>query len=227
MTLQSPEIVLTGVALAAGLIMTVVVSIQLFLARQAAFERERLHLVSQINERRANLEAEIYALQRRLESTAASWNDVNHLVAAPQRKPLDGGDQSGEHRRFLKQFAIEDVKTDPDLAFVLMPFSDEMLPLYKEVKSICSRMGLNCRRGDEDSAPGDILASIVRQIAAARVVLAFIDGRKLVILIASGSGLRDVPFNVSTNRIVVYETSGELEDRLRDALGSALRTVPA
>ena len=93
------------------------------------------------------------------------------------------------------------------------------------------RNGYKCARGDETFAAGDVLSHIVRQIVRARIVIANIGTRnpnvyyELGIAQAIGKPtilvshtIEGVPFDVQSQRILIYATLDELEKKIDDAL---------
>ena len=83
-------------------------------------------------------------------------------------------DENGEYAIPGTEFLISDeVVTDQDLIFVIMPFSSEFDETYqKGIKAPISELGLNCMRVDEDIYLEGIMSRIRKLIANANMIVA-------------------------------------------------------
>lgn len=198
---------------------------------------------AELDKLRASLEDRIYALQDRLLSTADRWRDVNHLLLDSQR--VSGSDKTLASREvamtsYLKQmgFTQQDAVVDTKLVFVLTPFHTQHEATFEAIRRVCFDVGLKCVRGDEECVPSDILRHILRQMVRARVIIANIEGRnanvfyelgiahalgKPTILVAES--LENVPFDVKSRRIILYEHTKQLESKLKGELMKTLITT--
>jgi hypothetical protein len=120
--------------------------------------------------------------------------------------------------------------------FVVMPFANELKPLYDGyIKPAAQTLGLTVARADDFFAASSVVSDVWDSIYAARVVIGDCTGRnanvfyeigiahtlgKPVILLAQDS--TDIPFDIRHIRVLIYGPSHEgladLEDRLRTAL---------
>lgn len=127
---------------------------------------------------------------------------------------------------------------------VLMPFTNEMRPVYDDhIKAVASELGLSTARADDFFTADSIVGDIWNAINSCRVIVADCTGRnpnvfyeigiahtlgKPVILIAQTTN--DIPFDVRHIRTIVYEFKPrgmqEFEAALRSTLDHEL-SIPA
>jgi hypothetical protein len=205
--------------------------------RESRFD-DRLHR-AELSALRESLEHKIYQLNDQLVATDARWREMNHLVIASQSRlrETDVGAAAVQPDRFLRSFQIspESDAVEPDLVFMLTPFSEEHRKAYEVVKSACIEIGLRCVRGDEEFIRGELLPHVVRLITRARIVIANIDGRnpnvfyelgiahalgKNTILIARQSG--EIPIDLRTNKILIYDAEPALRVLVQRELARSL-----
>jgi len=188
---------------------------------------------------RRSIESQMYGLNEKLLATEDRWRDVNHLLISSQSRQPDSLETSMSvvPSAFLSSAGIssEDLKIERDLVFVLTPFH----PIYKKqfdvIASVCSGIGLRAMRGDEEFVKGDVFPHILRLIARARIIVAIVDGRnsnvfyelgiahalgKSVILVAPTP--QDVPFDIRTKRLVLFQSLDELQEKLKDELARVI-----
>lgn len=188
-----------------------------------------------LDEMRADFERQLYRLSERMTATEARWLDINHLIVSSQRA------QNIEERtgkkvhlsNFLRStgFAESDLEIDKELVFVLTPFNDQFRPVFDAIREVCLQSGLKCMRGDEQYVQGDLLRHVLRGLVRANVVIACVGGRnpnvfyelglahamdKGVILVSQTT--IDLPVDVRSNRIVVFQALPELQAKLKDEL---------
>ena len=212
----------------------VVVSIVLYLlVRESKHRRydEDRHRV-ELEVMRKSLEEQLYRLNERLVATDARWRDVNHLLISAQQFASPQEDQSSRrHPKFLERAGVAEGGTDKDLVFVLTPFHPDFESTYENIASVCGTIGLKCMRGDEEHVTGDVLQHILQLITRSRVVIANLDGRNPNVFYELGiaqaldkpvlsvsSTPEGAPFDVRTNRIIFWQNSQELRQKLRDEL---------
>jgi hypothetical protein len=194
-------------------------------------ERHRIELELM----RRSIESQMYGLNEKLLATEDRWRDVNHLLISSQSRQPDVVEtaKQGLPSTFFSSAGIspEDLTIERDLIFVLTPFHPTYKKQFEVIASVCSGLGLKAMRGDEEFVSGDVFPHILRLIARARIVVANIDGRnpnvfyelgiahamgKPTILIAPTP--EDVPFDVRTKRLVLFQSLDELREKLRDEL---------
>ncbi len=103
--------------------------------------------------------------------------------------------------------------------FVLMPFAPKYTEVYAEVyRPVCASNGLDCWRVDEISRPGSITRDIVEGIVDAEVIIADLTSQNPNVFYELGishavgqqtimttQSLADVPFDIRSYRVLVYE----------------------
>ena len=120
--------------------------------------------------------------------------------------------------------------------FVVMPFTDEMKPVYEDpIKAVTSALGLTVSRADDFFSADSIIGDVWNAINASRIVIADCTGRnpnvfyemgvahtlgKPVILIAQT--IDDVPFDVMHLRTIVYDFKPRGMQQFESALRSTL-----
>ena len=184
---------------------------------------------------RRSIESQMYGLNEKLLATEDRWRDVNHLLISSQNRqpeviaPLKQTAPSA----LLSSNGLspEELKIERDLVFVLTPFHPTYKKQFEVISLACSSLGLRAMRGDEEFVSGDVFPHILGLIARARIVVANIDGRnpnvfyelgiapalgKPSILIAPTP--EDVPFDIRTKRLVLFQSLDELREKLKDEL---------
>jgi hypothetical protein len=188
---------------------------------------------------RRSIESQMYGLNEKLLATEERWRDVNHLLLSSQSRQPEAFEPSKQVVPSVFQASAgispDDLKIERDLVFVLTPFHPTYKKQYDVVASVCSRLGLRAMRGDEEYVPGDVFPHILRLITRARIVVAIIDGRnpnvfyelgiahalgKPAILIAPTP--EDVPFDIRTKRLVLFQSLDELQEKLKDELARVI-----
>lgn len=179
---------------------------------------------------RKSIEGKIYSETEKLTSKGSRWKDVNHLVVEAQEY---ASDQPKLENEFFRSAGVhvEDNKIDKRKVFILTPFHDKYDKTYNSIREVCEEAGLSAFRGDEQYMSGSILSHIIKEIASASIVIANLDGRnpnvfyelgivhamgKPVIMVASN--LEGVPFDLQSQRIIIYKDSLELQSKLNSAL---------
>jgi hypothetical protein len=127
-------------------------------------------------------------------------------------------------------FGSTDVEVDPELVFVLMPFSDEITEVYENIVLQCvEEKGLTCRRANDFSSNKAIMEDIWKAICSSRIVLADLTGFNVNVLyelgIAHTVGKETIminqrnenikfPFDLSHIRRIEYDNSAAGGKRL-------------
>jgi hypothetical protein len=223
--------VLGVVAAFAALLITVMV---VYTQRRSTKYDEERHRV-EIELMRRSIESQMYGLNEKLLATEGRWRDVNHLLISSQSRQPDVVEPARQSLplAFLSSAGIspDDLKTDRELVFVLTPFHPIYEKQFEVIASVCNGLGLRAMRGDEEFVRGDVFPHILRLITRARIVVANIDGRnpnvfyelgiahamgKPTILIAPTP--EDVPFDIRTKRLVLFQSLDELRGKLKDEL---------
>jgi hypothetical protein len=199
-------------------------------SKQRRYDEERHRVELEVI--RKSLEEQLYRLNDRLVATDERWRDVNHLLISAQRfAPPTEQPSPVPRSQFLDRAGLTEAKIDKNLVFVLTPFHPDYERTYEAIGSVCRSIGLKCMRGDEEHIVGDILQHILQLMVSARLIIANLDGRnpnvfyelglahalgKPVLTIASSP--QDLPFDISSTRILFWKTPQELGQKLRDEL---------
>ncbi|MHB8974572.1 MAG: hypothetical protein ACYC3X_29520 [Pirellulaceae bacterium] len=127
---------------------------------------------------------------------------------------------------------VEEIPTD---VFVLMPFRQELEPIYQIIKDAGLHAGLRIMRADEFVAPGQITAQISDAIARAGLIVADITGRNANVLFEVGMATslgktilivsqdrEGIPFDIADQRVIFYENTISGAEHLREQLTMAM-----
>ena len=133
-------------------------------------------------------------------------------------------------RRFISN--ISNVSEDPKTMFVLMPFREEFNAIYSIIREAGTSLGLKVLRADEMTSPGLITDQILEAINYSGIILADLTHKNPNVLYEVGiahtlnkktilitQNFEDVPFDLASLRVIVYENSvsgaKSLEENLR------------
>lgn len=188
---------------------------------------------------RSSNEKLIYEITDRMMVTENRWRDINHLLITSQKSASDRLRENKEVylSNFLKSSGIseEDLKVERDLVLTLTPFHKDCTQTFDVIKSVCSEVNLRCFRGDEQYKEVDILDHILKLMVRSRLIIANIDGRnpnvfyelgiahaleKGVILISDS--IQDLPIDIKSKYIVIYNDHIDLHNQLRKEITRAL-----
>lgn len=232
---MEPHNLYTIMALTAGMMGVVYMLFNLMLKfRRNRYDEEKMRIELEIMRR--TLEDKVYKETERLTSNSERWNDVNHLILesiTKLDKKLDINERSINKNRFLESAGInEPLKKERNRnVFVLTPFHPRYEKTYDLISNVCNKVGLKCSRGDEQFIRGGVLSHILKELTSASIVIANIDGRnpnvyyelgiahaldKDVILISSS--VEEVPFDLKSQRLIVWKHPSELEKELNTTL---------
>jgi hypothetical protein len=124
--------------------------------------------------------------------------------------------------------------------FVLMPFEDDMLPVYEDhIKPTCASMGLTVRRADDFFTADSVVQDVWTAIANARLIVADCTDRnpnvfyKIGLAHAIGQPTilltqraEDVPFDLRHLRYIAYQLTPremkEFETKFKETVRNAL-----
>lgn len=189
---------------------------------------------------RKNMEMQLYDVSRKLEENDKRWIDMNHLVISSQNKSEMANYNKSQvmPNEFLKNFGItnqKDFDVDNRQVFVLTPFNDNYRGIYITIKEVCSRLNLNCIRGDEEYIPNEIFPEMIKQIIKSRLIIANITGRNPNVMYELGvahalgkptiivaQDFTDIPFDLNNKRIIIYKNEIELQRRLEASITDML-----
>jgi hypothetical protein len=161
MTFEWITILIVSVIALAGIIIALVLYKRL---KQAGYDPTKNKSV--IDDVRASIETQMYAMNERLVQNEERWKDVNHLLL--REESHEDSDDLIKPRKvslnyFLQANGIKenDLIVDEKLIFVLTPFHEMWYNQYMLIKDTCFTMGFNCKRGDEEYFDGDIFPKVL------------------------------------------------------------------
>jgi nucleoside 2-deoxyribosyltransferase len=217
-----------------SLIAVILGYIQIRSWKKASYDKN--YQKSILDEVRNTFEKQIYALNDRLIQNEERWRDVNHLLL--RKEYLENAEPIETTRKihyseFLRANGISENELiiNSRLVFVLTPFNNQFYNEFMTIKEVCTSIGFNCIRGDEQQFKGDIFHEMLRYIVQARIVIANINGRnpnvmyelgvaqaldKSVILVSKEP--KDLPIDIQSQRFLIYEDSTSLVESLKKEL---------
>jgi len=174
-------------------------------------------------------------------------------VRAPALQAIADTHIRSETHRVERQMSIVQINpifgpasyaVNPRLAFVLMPFNEELTRIYNTLVKPAiedSRFGLVCHRADDVKSNKAIIQDVWKSICEARLVVADLSGLnpnvmyelgiahtlgKETVLIYQRGGDVEFPFDLMHIRRIEYENTApggrQLEDDLRETLEGVL-----
>lgn len=214
------------------LIFTIILYVNNNQRRNRNIERETKAELSIMRER---LERQIYELTEKLHSDPKRWQDVNHLLINNLNKEKLKSSKQAINFEFYNNLGINpsEIEINNNTVFFLTPFHNDFEKEYYTVKDICSKLDLQCTRGDEDFVKGSVLKYILHKIMSSSIIIANLNGRnpnvyyelgiahslgKPVILITNEANFKNIPFDLQSNKLIIYNTEQELRNSLTSAL---------
>lgn len=196
-------------------------------------ERQKNEL---IKFQRDRIENQLYELNKIMVSEQLRFDDTNHLLIHNLQSDLKIKWQVPNFV-FFENLGIDLSKIiiQEGLVACIMPFNRRFDKVFQTIKEACRRSGLVCRRSDEEllESNSNLLKYVVELILKSQVVVAVLDGRnpnvfyeigiahsmgKQVILIAENNKRSEIPFNIQSNRLILYNNWGELKEKLGRSL---------
>lgn len=182
---------------------------------------------------RIEQEKKMYELYRELIISRKRFEDVNHLLIDWNKNQK----KNTNNNNFFEGLGIEidSIEIDKSNVFVLAPFHPMFDDQYSAIKETVEKLGLNCSRGDDSTKNENILAHIVFEICRSNLIIANISGKnpnvfyelgiaqalgKKIIIVAESES--DVPFDLSSNRLLLFTNTNQLRNRLKKWLVNSL-----
>ncbi len=137
-------------------------------------------------------------------------------------------------------FGPPDFLPDPKLCFVIMPFDEDLDPIYHQiVKPAIEEQGMVSRRADEIHGHQAIMHDVWKSICESRIVIADLTlpnpnvfyelgiahtvGKPTILL--SQKGRSEFPFDVAHLRGIIYENTAAGGQQLRQELSETIRLI--
>ena len=115
------------------------------------------------------------ACERRLSSSANGYPNLKQKDAQAAIESVAQAKRATAPP--IRPTRLGDMTVNPDTVFVLMPFSEELEPVFEVVREAADAVGLRSFRADSLSAAGSIIDQIFESIAKAGLVVADLTGR--------------------------------------------------
>lgn len=183
---------------------------------------------------REQMEERLIVAAESMSSNPLRFTDMNHMILSN----LDGElrlSNEVSNSSFFEDHGINlnDYMVEPGYIACLMPFVSSFKPKYETIKKACEDAGMHCHRSDDEFIIGDILKFTIEMILKSQVVIAVLDGRnanvyyemgiaqsigKPVIMVADDSKMREIPFDVQSNRMIFYKNHQQLRETLSKVL---------
>ena len=119
----------------------------------------------------------------------------------------------------------------------LMPFHRIFEKTYNAIKLSCKDLNIECWRSDAPFCSGNILRQIIQMLIEAQIIVAVLDGKnpnvfyevgiahsvgKPVILVAHIDRLKEIPFDLRSDRLLLYSSPNDLRRKLSDILKKSI-----
>jgi len=183
---------------------------------------------------REEMEKRIIVDGMSMTSNPLRFNDMNHLILENSDKDLKLTTVVADNSFFDNHgISLKDYVVEPGYVACLMPFVSSFNTKYETIKLACEDAGMHCHRSDEDFVLGDILKYTLEMILKSQIIIAVLDGRnanvyyemgiaqsigKPVIMIADAGKMREIPFDVQSNRMIFYKSHHQLREKLSHVL---------
>lgn len=187
-----------------------------------------------ISGQRERLESHIYDLNKTMFSEPERLFDNTKLLLQHPNKNLEVNHSVPNYSFFLDLgIDIVDVSIKDKTVFCLMPFHYMFNEMYNTIKMSCEIADYTCSRSDTPYNPGNLLKQIVQSLLESQVIIAVLDGKnpnvfyeigiahsigKTVILIANLKEMEKIPFNLQSNRLLLYSDYNDLKEKLVNTL---------
>lgn len=158
--------------------------------------------------------------------------DDSQLLLTSHSDPIALSKNAARNDSFFTNLGIQhidSIQTDDAYVGLLMPFNNKFQNRYNTIKEVCEKYGFKCHRSDETYQVGNLLKQIVELILKSQLIIAIIDGKnpnvfyeiglahalgKPVIIIANMVEEDSIPFNISSERLLLYSNLTDLAKKL-------------
>lgn len=197
-----------------------------------AIEAETKAVLSFQRERQENI---VYDAQDRLLATPVRFTESNHLF-------FEYDEKIHLSNKVYDNSFFQNLGLNPNELYVkenkimcLMPFHERFEKTRRHLQSTCESEGFDFVRSDDKFETGNILRHIVKNLLEAQIIIALLDGKspnvtyevgianalgKPVILVAKLSQKNQIPFDLKTERFILYKTYVDLDKNLKDVLNN-------
>ncbi len=135
-------------------------------------------------------------------------------------------------------FQIPNESVDTNLISVMMPFGQELSPVYESIKQASANAGFVCRRADDIWDHSTIIQDVFSLIFQSYIVVCDFTGKNPNVFYEAGiahtlgkhvvpitQSANDIPFDLQHHRYAVYLNNNEGREKLMDELASRFSTL--
>ncbi|QGQ93790.1 hypothetical protein EHS13_02155 [Paenibacillus psychroresistens] len=208
---------------------------------RSKYKYDELEKHMEMEKMREYFERKINELTGKMLSDESRWKHVNHLLLESQDYEFNKQTNVRTENEFtlsnLSDFfkdagiSKSDLTVEKDFVFVLTPFHSDERDTYETIRDVCNNASLRCERGDETFIQTDILPHVLKSIFRARVVIVNLNGRNPNVFYELGlahalgkptillsKSLNELPFDLKSKRIIIYNDFNELKIELYKTL---------
>ncbi|MDE7166923.1 MAG: hypothetical protein K2O17_07840 [Bacteroidaceae bacterium] len=194
------------------------------------FEQQKAEIIGQ----RRRLEDQIYELEKIMLSDPDRLFENSKLLLQFPDKDLTINNAIPNYSFFYNLgIDIKDISIKDKSVFCLMPFHKSFNKINEIIHSTCLKNGYEYWRSDTPFSPGKVLQQIIKMMFDAQLIVAVLDGKnpnvfyeigiahsigKTVILIANVSKIDEIPFDLRSDRLLLYTNPNDLSKKLSEIL---------
>lgn len=183
---------------------------------------------------RERIEDKIYEWRDVMQSSPERFFDTNKLLLQNPETDLLIKNTIPNYQFYTNLgIVIENIKVKENTAFCLMPFNDRYSAIYQAIFYSCQAANYSCERSDEVYNPGNLLRQIVNMILESSIIIALLDGQnpnvfyeigiahsigKTVLLLANKKNKDEIPFDLKSDRLLLYSDTSDLHEKLYETL---------
>ena len=211
--------------------LSAVFSLYLFLLKRKIKKQNNK---AQVSGQRERLETSIYELKEIMLSNPSRFFDNTKLLLQFPNKDLTISHVIPNYS-FFKNLGIDmtNISIKDKTVFCLMPFHKNFQKTYDTIELACKKAQYDCYRSDIPYNPGNVLRQIVQLLLTSQLIIAVLDGKnpnvfyeigiahsigKTVILIANMNKKDEIPFDLQSDRLLLYSSYNDLTKKILDAL---------
>lgn len=197
-------------------------------------ERQKRKNTKNIFGQRERIEDKIYEWRDVMQSSPERFFDTNKLLLQNPETDLSIKNAIPNFQFYTNLgIVIENIKIKENTAFCLMPFNDRYSAIYQAIFYSCQAANYSCARSDEVYNPGNLLRQIVNMMLESSLIIALLDGQnpnvfyeigiahsigKTVLLLANKNNKDEIPFDLKSDRLLLYSNTADLHDKLYETL---------
>lgn len=187
-----------------------------------------------ISGQRERIESSVYELNELLLSNYNRLFDNTRLLLQNPQKELTTSNKVPNYSFFESLgINVSEVTVEKQTIFCIMPFHKRFIKIYDLINEACTNEGYVCHRSDTPYNPGNVLKQIVDLLLKSQLIVAVLDGKnpnvfyeigiahslgKMVILIVRADKIDEIPFDLRSERLLLYSNPGELKNKLSTIL---------